>query len=281
MGGTGDTEILSGIRLLIFDFDGVIVDSEPLHFAKFAEVLADDGVTLTWEEYKDKYLAYNDRDCFEHVLVDKGWEPHPLSPSPTWRGGTAKDRGVRSFDEEYLSRLVARKAAAFDREMKTGLKPVPGTAEFIKRAAPHYLLAIASGALRHEIEEILERHGLRGFFPVIVGAEDAPRGKPNPDPFLRALELTNDLLARDSGAPAPPRPTAYRLPPVVPSECLVIEDSPLGIEGAKAAGMQTLALTTSYPSKNLAHAGHVLGSLKEARIPPKTRPKPARASARR
>ncbi|MBI5526425.1 MAG: HAD family phosphatase [Deltaproteobacteria bacterium] len=245
MGATDSTDILSGIRLIIFDFDGVIVDSEPLHFAKFAEVLADEGESLTWDEYKEKYLAYNDRDCFSHVLRDRG----------------------KGFDDAFLDRLVARKAAAFDRDMKTDLRPVPGTAEFIKRAAPHYRLAIASGALRHEIQEILEWQGLREFFPVIVGAEDAPRGKPCPDPFLKAIELTNDLVARGEAVPTSLAPHASRLTPVLSGECLVIEDSPLGIQGANAAGMRTLALTTSYPRDCLDGADYTTDAISGVATP--------------
>ena len=163
------------------------------------------------------------------------------------------------FDEAFIARLVAKKSEKFDREMKTGLQPVPGTADFIRRAAPHHRLAIASGALRHEIEQLLEWQGLRELFPVIVGAEDVKNGKPSPEPFLKALELTNELMGPLPLSPSPEEGGGIASPlgheiPITPAECLVIEDSPLGIRGAIEAGMHTLGLTTSYPADRLGAA---------------------------
>jgi beta-phosphoglucomutase-like phosphatase (HAD superfamily) len=249
--------ILDGIRLVIFDFDGVIMHSEPLHFATFAEVLKEEGIDFTWEEYKATYLAYNDRDCFRHVLEDKGWVSAPT------RGAATIGKAERTFDENFIASLVTRKSEKFDATMETELKPVDGTPEFIRRVAKDRRLAIASGALRHEIEMLLEQQGLRELFPVIVGAEDVKHGKPAPDAFLAALDQTNVLVARREATPQHLQPSAFSLKPIAPGECLVIEDSPLGIKGAKEAGMHTLGLTTSYPGARLAEAETVGDSLKD------------------
>jgi beta-phosphoglucomutase len=118
-------------------------------------------------------------------------------------------------------------------------------ADFIRRAAESYPLAIASGALRHEIELVLEHGGVSQYFDVIISSEDVERSKPHPDPFLKAL----DSLAR------------ARREDVAPGECLVIEDSIHGISAARAAGMVCLAVTNSYSAAQLGEADLVVGSL--------------------
>ena len=117
---------------------------------------------------------------------------------------------------------------------------------FIRRASLHYELAVASGALRSEIEFVLERLGLRDQFRCVVSSHDIDRGKPEPDIFLKALEGIN--LAAQRGTISPP-------------ECLVIEDSQAGVQAALSAGMRCLAVTNTYSAKDLAAAHRVVGSL--------------------
>ena len=235
--------IMDGARLFIFDFDGVIVDSEALHHAKFNEVLNEDGENISWDDYITKYLSLNDRDCFEAVLLDCGWRwaVESQTAGPAWK----------LISRDYISQLVERKSEKFERDLAANLKPVPGTLGFIKRASTRHPLAIASGALRTEIEEFLALHEIRDYFGAIVGADDVKRGKPYPDPFLMALELTNKLNGSD----------------IQPHECIVIEDSYLGVEAAKKAGMRCIALTTSYPAEKFAQADMVTDSLEGVQIP--------------
>jgi HAD superfamily hydrolase (TIGR01509 family) len=119
----------------------------------------------------------------------------------------------------------------------------PGVITFIKAAARAYSLGLVSMANRVEIDYVLERAGLRASFAVIVSAEDAHTCKPDPCCYQRALELLNEQ-----------RRTARRLP-LLPSECLVVEDSPPGIQAGRSAGMRTLGVTNTVSEASLRAAG--------------------------
>jgi beta-phosphoglucomutase len=212
------------LRAIIFDFDGVIVDTERWHFAALQRVLAEEGIPLTWDEYTQNYLAMDDKNCLRTLLVRHG------RPTPP----------------EVVERFGERKAHYFFSGLPNTLTPFPGVEDFTRRAAAKYPLAIASGSLREEIEFILAQVRLREFFPVIVAAQDVMMGKPDPEPYLAALGRLNRL---GTGRP------------VRPSECLVIEDSRHGVASATAAGMRCLAVTTSYPPEALGAAHLVVESL--------------------
>jgi beta-phosphoglucomutase len=160
---------MTSLTAIIFDFDGVIADTEPLHFAGFRRTLADVGISLTESDYYANYLGYDDRGCFLAAL-------------------TAHRRPT---DTAALALLMQRKAHAYLESVKDHLVIFPGVREFVREAAAAYPLAIASGALRHEIEVILEQAGLRKEFSHITSAEDVTRGKPDPQPFLHALAALN------------------------------------------------------------------------------------------
>ncbi|MEK6286579.1 MAG: HAD family phosphatase [Acidobacteriota bacterium] len=211
------------LRAIIFDCDGVIADTEPLHLAAFDRVLREEGIAITEEDYLAHYLALDDRSCFTRAFGERG----------------------RSLTQDQLNEMIGRKAEYVRQMMQAGLQIFPGAAEFIHRAAECYPLAIASGALRIEIELILEYGGLRDCFRVIVSSEDVARSKPNPDPFLEALDLLNAL----SGDP------------IKPGECLVIEDSIRGIRAAREAAMPCLAVSNTYPKEKLSEANRIIESL--------------------
>jgi beta-phosphoglucomutase len=126
----------------------------------------------------------------------------------------------------------------------------PGAADFIETAARRVPIAIASGALRHEIVEIIGNAGLTHLFPVVVAAGDTPQSKPSPAPYLLAFER----LRESSGAD------------LDPSRCVAIEDSRWGLESARGAGLRCVGVTTSYPAAELAGAELVAGSLKDLTI---------------
>jgi beta-phosphoglucomutase len=210
------------LKAIIFDCDGVIADSEPLHFAALQRVLAEEGIALTEETYYREYLALDDRGCFTKAFDNHG---QPLTG-------------------ERLGGLIARKAAQLEPVMRTHLRIFPGVAEFIREASAKYPLAVASGALRHEIELILRHAGVGDCFATVVSAEDVTRGKPDPESFKKAYAA----LSRLNGAG------------IATHECLVIEDSLHGVEAGKLAGMPVLAVTNSYPRERLRAADAVIDS---------------------
>lgn len=216
------------LRAIIFDFDGVIADSEPIHLAVFQRVLGEKGYVLTREEYYADYLGYDDRGCFEAFLTAHG---QPVS-------------------QTIIEDLVEQKAAAYFDYIRERPVIFPGVQALIRDAATRYRLAICSGALRHEIEFILEQSGIRKEFEHITSAEDVTHGKPHPEGFLHALAALNQ--------------TANQA--MTPRECLVIEDSLPGIRGAHAAGMKVLAVANTHRLEELQEADAMTTSLADVKL---------------
>lgn len=210
------------LKAIIFDCDGVIADSEPLHMAALQRVLAEEGIVLTEEMYYREYLALDDRGCFTKAFDDHG---QPLAG-------------------EQLGELIARKAAQLEPVMRTHLRIFPGVAEFIRLAAASYPLAVASGALRHEIDLILQHAGVGDCFATVISAEDVRHGKPDPEAFNKACDALSQLNRAG----------------IATHECLVIEDSLHGVAAGKLAGMAVLAVTNSYPRERLQAADAVIDS---------------------
>ena len=220
---------MATLTAVIFDFDGVIADTEPLHFAGFRQTLAEIGISLTEPDYYANYLGYDDRGCFIEALTAHQRPTDPVS----------------------LAQLMQRKAHAYLESVQNHLVIFPGVREFVREAAAAYPLAIASGALRHEIEVILEQAGLRKEFLHITSAEDVTSGKPDPQPFLHALTALN----------------RQRQEPVITAgSCLVIEDSIPGILSAKTAGMKVLAVANTHTIQDLHEAHAVAPNLSEIRL---------------
>lgn len=206
---------LSGdpIRAVIFDFDGVLADSEDWHCAAFQRVAGELGLTLLREHYYGELLGLPDRACLAALCQRAGCDA----------------------TSERLDALVARKRAVYA-ELSAHVRVYPGVVEMLHRLHPHLVLAIASGAFRDEIETVLERDHLRPLFAAVVGADDVLAGKPSPDPFLCALR----------------RMRAARADQLAAGDCVVIEDSPLGIRAARAAGMRCIGVATHHPASALA-----------------------------
>jgi len=210
------------LKAILFDFDGVLVDTEPLHLQAFQKVLAEEGLTLNERDYYAKYVGLDDKGCFQAVLSGQ-------SPAVT---------------AAMIQRLVERKAKLLLEHLKTNLSVYPGIADFVAVTAQHYRLAIVSGALRNEIEFSLEAAGIRKQFQHITAAQDVQNGKPDPEGYLHALAGLN------------------RQSPVTASECLVIEDTIPGIQAAHAAGMRCLAVANTFPATELSLADAVTSTLK-------------------
>jgi beta-phosphoglucomutase len=205
------------IRALLFGCDGTLVDNEPLHFRAFNEALHNEGVVLTLAEYQQVMLP--DDAAFRAALALKG----------------------KSADDARIDALVATKRAAYKRSLAAGLAPVPGVVDFVRLAAKTYVLAVASGAWLDEVDPILEKLGIRDCFRAVVTKEDCPVGKPDPAPYLRALERLN------ASTPAPE-------PAITARDCLCFEDSVSGLVSTRAAGMRCIGLTTMLPGDALRDA---------------------------
>ena len=155
------------IKAIVFDFDGVLADSEPLHLRAYQEVLSALGITLTHDEYYAHYLGYDDEGVFTTVAAAHGFE----------------------LDARRLDALIAEKGRVFDAIVESGELLYPSAISCVERMAAAFPLGIASGALRHEIEAILRGGRLNHHFAFIVASGDTPEGKPAPDPYRRAVEL--------------------------------------------------------------------------------------------
>jgi beta-phosphoglucomutase len=217
------------LRAIVFDFDGVIANSEPLHFRAFQDVLAEEGIDLTERAYYDRYLGFDDRGVFATVGFERG----------------------RSWSAGHVSGLVARKAVRLEEIERDVSVIFPGAADAIRRTAAAMPIAIASGALGPEIRRILDHADLTRYFSAIVSAEDTPASKPAPDPYQKAVGL---LGARMSDAP------------LRAADCVAIEDSRWGLESARAAGLRTVGVTSSYAAAELALADLVIPSLVELNL---------------
>jgi beta-phosphoglucomutase len=214
------------LRAVIFDFDGVIIDSEILHFRAFNEVLSPFGVSITEQSYYEDYLGLTDCDCFKAV----------------------NSKYKLKLDDKGLENILKEKGRSFRKLVKTSGRLIEGVPDFLMMLKQNNIpMAICSGALLAEIVSILDANNLKSFFEVIVSADQVKRGKPYPDGFLLALRKLNDK----------------RTPAIQPGQCIVIEDSRWGLEAAKAAGMHTIAVTNSYDAGQLKMADKIVTKLNE------------------
>ena len=149
----------------LFDFDGVLVDSEPVHLAAFNDVLAPRGITISWSEYIERYFALDDAGVFRSVL----------------------SRGGRTLREEEVRMMVAAKAPRFMERFETSFRLFPGARELIARRLARGPVAIVSGALEPEIRFALGALGAADALAFIVSAEQTPMSKPDPAPYLLAI----------------------------------------------------------------------------------------------
>jgi beta-phosphoglucomutase len=208
------------IQAIFFDFNGVIINDEPLHLKAYQEVFATEGITLTKEEYMT--MLGMDDATFVRTAYDRAGKP--------WSDETAQD-------------VIAREAAAHREMIADELPLFPGVVTFIKAVARHYQLGVVSMASRAAIDYALQRAKLDHAFTVVVSAEDARACKPDPCCYERALSGLNEKRRE------------ARLLPLLPHECLVIEDSPPGIKSGRAAGMRTLGVTNTVPEEALRAVG--------------------------
>jgi beta-phosphoglucomutase len=201
------------LQAIVFDFDGVIADSERLHLRAYQDVLGPEGIELTERDYYDRYLGYDDVGVLREI---------------------GRDRGV-AMNQLRIADLLERKGQRYEQLALAGEMLYPGAAAFIQAAAALVPIAIASGALTHEIEDILERTGLRPLFPIIVGADQTARSKPHPEPYQTAFARLKAHTGRD----------------LEPWRSVAIEDSKWGLVSARGADLRLVAVTNTYSATEL------------------------------
>lgn len=217
------------LQAIVFDFDGVIADSEPLHLRAFQRTLEAEGLELNADDYYSRYLGYDDVGLLQAL---------------------ARDREI-AMSGGQITALVARKAGWLQELRRDDQVLFPGAAEFIRAAAAEVPIAIASGALRHEMLEIMDGAGVGRLFSAIVAAGDTPQSKPSPAPYLLAFERLCQTTGRD----------------LDPRRSVAIEDSRWGLESAHGAGLRCVGVTTTYPAEALQGAELVVGGLKDLTVP--------------
>ncbi len=208
------------IKAIFFDFNGVIIDDERLQMAAYQQVLRDHGIDLTERDYYGA-LGMDDRHFVRAAFA----------------------RGKKSLTDEVLRIILERKTVHHRKLIENELPLFPGVITLLKVTSRRYSLGLVSMATRDEIEYTLNRARLRSLFSVIVSAENVNVCKPAPDCYLRALEQLNNKRGE------------VCLLPLLPRECLVIEDSPPGIESGRRAGMRTLGVTNTVSAEALRAGG--------------------------
>jgi len=219
-------------RAALLDFNGVLVDDEPVHLRLFRRVLEEEGIdpdeVLPEEEYWRHFVGLDDRACFQELLV----------------------LGGRSPDAGRVARLIARKSSYYQALIRAeGYLFFPGAAALVRGLAAAGLpLGIVSGALRDEVEGALRQEALHDCFKVIVSADDVAQSKPDPEGYRRGIAALNSV---------PPLPERL----LHPHEILAIEDTAAGVEAARSAGLTVLAVAHTYPPEDLAAADRVVARI--------------------
>ena len=202
------------LQAVIFDFDGVICDSELLHYKALNAVFNRYGIDIPKEVHWDKYLGYSDLENIQAVNRDYHM----------------------GLSDEQVQQLIAEKKTIFDELVVKEPIVIDGVTAFIQMLVDHNICrAVCSGALRSDIDLMLAESGFADAFEVIVSADDVEHGKPDPEGYLLALNRLNQSSSAR----------------IKPSECIVIEDSHWGLEAAAAAGMKPIAVTNTYPRQEL------------------------------
>lgn len=204
------------LRAVIFDFNGVILNDEPIHMMMFQKVLSGEDIALSRDSYYAHYLGMDDAGCFKTVYSDVG----------------------RKITADKLDSLIEKKSELYDQYIKDHMEFFPKSVYLVQQASREFKTAIVSGALKHEIEFALKKAKIHKEIHVMVAQEDVENGKPDPEGYLKALELLNKQIGKKEN-------------PLLAAECLVIEDSLEGIHSAREAGMKVAGVAHTYEQERL------------------------------
>jgi beta-phosphoglucomutase len=201
------------LKAILFDFNGVIINDEPIHQVLIDEILLGENLRPLAGEFQEFCLGRSDRACLKDILFQRG----------------------RYISDEYLDKLIETKSKAYQQRLEQleSLPIYPGLIDLLKQIQARELqIGLVTGALRSEVKLILDRVGIASYFNVIVAGDDLKASKPQPDGYLLAVERFNRLN--------------FNLQ-LQPKNCIAIEDTPAGITAAKKAGMQVIGIANSYP----------------------------------
>jgi beta-phosphoglucomutase len=210
---------------VLFDFDGVLVNSEPLHFLALQRIAAEESIPFSEDQYFNQLLGYDDRGLIRAWLAAAGKTPTPGE----------------------ILRLAARKKTIAEGLIhEKRYDALPGVEKVVRGLWRNYPLAICSGALSNEIELILDGIRLRDCFRVIVAAEDVSVGKPDPESYLRGVELLARRYHRRLN----------------PKNCLVFDDAPRVIDRLKPLGFCCVGITQpNLPASRFENADYVIDAV--------------------
>jgi beta-phosphoglucomutase len=208
------------IKAILMDFNGVIINDEPVQMAAYQEVLRNEGIDLTEADYYGS-LGMDDRTFTR----------------------AAYERAGKTCDEAKVSEITAAKTAAWKAALSRDLPLFEGVEDFVAKSAQQFALGLVSMAKREEIEHVLRETGLEKYFSVLVTAEDVSNCKPDPECFRTGFHKLD----------------AHRMSlghlPMTHDECLVIEDSPPGVQAARAADLRALGVNNTVDANALRAAG--------------------------
>lgn len=217
------------LRAILFDFDGVIVDSEPLHCRSYLQTAAAFGIPLTEDQYFAKLIGFDDRGAIARVY----------------------EMFNKPLDAATMTDFLARKSSISLKLIRDGkFRPLPGVDEFIRAMSGRCALGICTGALRAEVEGMLDGIGLHEHFSVVTSAEDVRIGKPDPSGYILTAQRLSEMIGR----------------PLQRDECLVIEDAPTVAVQARETGFAVLGVTTTYRAEHWPGQIVTTGSLEPARM---------------
>lgn len=208
------------IRAILMDFNGVVIDDEHLQQKVYTEVLKDEGIDLTEEEYFSM-TGMNDAALVREVL----------------------SRAKKDVTDNRVTEIIQKKTARWRERVTDELPIFDGVENFIKKSRQKFATALVSMANREEINHVLDTTGLRQYFDVVITAEDVSTYKPNPECYISAFRQLDAIRSAQGHFP------------LERHECVVIEDVPQGIKAGKAAGMKTLGVLNTFDEATMRSAG--------------------------